>query len=367
MKADLETLLTPISADKPAGESLRYSGLYEAVEEARREDDPSLPQGVWKTGLKRADWKEVARLCLDALETRSKDLQLAAWLTEAWIRLDGAPGAARGLEVLTALSESFWDTVHPLPQDGDAEYRMAPLQWVADRIPETVRLVPVTAPPGGEDVRACTYADLEGARHLDKLARTDPEGAKAAEARGRVSLDRFLVSVSLTPTAFYSALAADTQAALGGLDSLAVLLSRLAGADAPSFQRLGDSLFALQHLAQRVLEERREQGEEIAGPPAAEEYMSYDPGMDGFGPVEEGEEEGAYGGSPIRSRAEAYRRLSEAADFLQRTEPHSPTPYLIRRAVAWGGMSLGELLQELVQSDSDLRAIYTLLGMRERP
>ena len=80
------------------------------------------------------------------------------------------------------------------------------------------------------------------------------------------------------------------------------------------------------------------------------------------------EEEGAfYGGTPIRSRSEAYRRLAEAADYLLRTEPHSPTPYLVRRAVAWGHMSLGELLQELVQGEGDLRAIYTLLGMRERP
>lgn len=364
MKADLETLLTPISADKPAGEPLRYSGLYEAVEEARREDDPNLPQGVWKTGLKRADWKEAARLCLDALETRSKDLQLAAWLTEAWIRLDGLPGAARGLEVLTALSESFWDTVHPQVQDGDAEFRMAPLEWVADRIPDAVRSVAVTA-PGSDDVRACAYSDLEGARHLDRLARADPEGAKAAEARGRISLDRFLVSVSLTPTSFYSALAADGQRALEALDGLVALLGRLAGDGAPSFQRLGDALFALQHFAQRVLEERRQTGEEIA--PMTEEYASYDPVREDFGPAEEGEEAAAYGGAPIRSRAEAYRRLAEAADYLLRTEPHSPAPYLVRRAVAWGGMSLGELLEELVQSDSDLKSIYTLLGMRERP
>jgi type VI secretion system protein ImpA len=361
VKADLETLLTPISADKPSGEPLRYSGLYEAVEEARREDDPSLPQGVWKTGLKRADWKEAARLCLDALETRSKDLQLAAWLLEAWIRLDGLPGAARGLEVLTGLSESFWDTVHPLAQDGDAEFRLAPLEWVADRIPDAVRAIPVTA-PGSDDVRACTYADLDGARHLDRLARTDPEGAKAAEARGRVSLDRFLVSVSLTPTPFYAALATDAQRALEALDGLAALLGRQAGAEAPSFQRLGDALFAVQHFAQRVLEERNE---EIV--PMTEEYTSYDPGMEGFGPAEEGEEAAGYGGAPIRSRAEAYRRLAEAADYLLRTEPHSPAPYLVRRAVAWGGMSLGELLEELVQSEGDLKSIYTLLGMRERP
>ena len=84
-------------------------------------------------------------------------------------------------------------------------------------------------------------------------------------------------------------------------------------------------------------------------------------------PQEDGERRRLfYSGSPVRSRAEAYRRLAEAADYLLRTEPHSPTPYLVRRAVAWGGMSLGELLEELVQTDSDLKAIYTLLGMRER-
>jgi len=367
VKIDLEALLTPISADRPSGESLRYSGLYEAVEEARREDDPSLPQGVWKTDLKRADWKEAARLCLDALETRSKDLQVAAWLLEAWIHLEGVPGATRGLSLLGALCESFWDTVHPLPQDGDVEFRLAPLEWVAGRIPDAVRGIPITSPgtSPGEEARPCTYADLDGARHMERLARTDPQAAQTAETQGRISTDRFLVSVSLTPTAFYSVLEADARQALAALDAVAALLNRLCGNDAPSFQRLGDALFAVQHFALRVLEERRDRGEEIAGPMAG----AGTPGMDemDFYPQAEEEEGAFYGGTPIRSRAEAYRRLAEAADYLLRTEPHSPTPYLVRRAVAWGGMSLGELLEELVQSDNDLKSIYTLLGMRERP
>lgn len=69
---------------------------------------------------------------------------------------------------------------------------------------------------------------------------------------------------------------------------------------------------------------------------------------------------------PIRSRAEAYLRLSEAADYLLRTEPHSPAPYLVKRAVGWGNMSLAELLMELVGSPDDLVAIQRLLGMRGR-
>ena len=71
---------------------------------------------------------------------------------------------------------------------------------------------------------------------------------------------------------------------------------------------------------------------------------------------------------PIRSRAEAYQGLSEIADYLTKIEPHSPTPYLIRRAVAWGDMSLAELLQELVgDNPANLKTVYSLLGIKEQP
>ena len=50
-----------------------------------------------------------------------------------------------------------------------------------------------------------------------------------------------------------------------------------------------------------------------------------------------------------------------------RTEPHSPCPYLVKRAVAWGKMPLAELLQELVRGEGDLQELYGLLGMHVRP
>jgi type VI secretion system protein ImpA len=67
----------------------------------------------------------------------------------------------------------------------------------------------------------------------------------------------------------------------------------------------------------------------------------------------------------IASRAEAYQALREASDFLMRTEPHSPVPYLVRRAISWGNLSLAELLEELLQKNSDVSAIYALLGMKK--
>jgi len=47
----------------------------------------------------------------------------------------------------------------------------------------------------------------------------------------------------------------------------------------------------------------------------------------------------------IESREQAYRILGEVADYLERTEPHSPTPYLIRRAISWGEMNFHKFLQ----------------------
>ena len=69
---------------------------------------------------------------------------------------------------------------------------------------------------------------------------------------------------------------------------------------------------------------------------------------------------------PIQSRADAYYRLAEAAEYLIRTEPHSPVPYLVKRAVQWGNMPLAQLLTEFIGNPEDLVTIQRLLGMRGR-
>ena len=68
---------------------------------------------------------------------------------------------------------------------------------------------------------------------------------------------------------------------------------------------------------------------------------------------------------PLTSRAEAYRLLALAAEYLTMHEPHSPAPYLVRRAIKWGRMSLAELLRELLRDNADLPTVYTLLGIRD--
>jgi predicted component of type VI protein secretion system len=65
----------------------------------------------------------------------------------------------------------------------------------------------------------------------------------------------------------------------------------------------------------------------------------------------------------IRSRDDAYARIAQVADYLQRTEPHSPTPYLLRRAIHWGRLDLNQLLLELTSNGMDFMQVIRLLGI----
>jgi type VI secretion system protein VasJ len=73
----------------------------------------------------------------------------------------------------------------------------------------------------------------------------------------------------------------------------------------------------------------------------------------------------AAGAGPITNRKVAFERLREVADFLRRTEPHSPVSYLVSRAVKWGEMPLEEVLSELVKNKDVRLQILETLGVKE--
>jgi type VI secretion system protein ImpA len=124
-----EDLLKPIAGGAPSGADLRYEPLFGQITEARRADD-DLNEGEWQKegGRKSSEWNRVAELCLEAIRSRSKDLRLSAYLTEAAVRLDGFGGLRDGLRLTTELLRRFWDKgLFPSVEDNDLEYRAGAL------------------------------------------------------------------------------------------------------------------------------------------------------------------------------------------------------------------------------------------------
>ncbi|MBQ4844183.1 type VI secretion system ImpA family N-terminal domain-containing protein [Pseudoalteromonas sp. MMG005] len=64
------------------------------------------------------------------------------------------------------------------------------------------------------------------------------------------------------------------------------------------------------------------------------------------------------------TREDALADLNQIAVFFKQTEPHSPIPYLLARAIRWGNMSFSELMGELITKDSPVLAeISKLTGV----
>lgn len=74
---------------------------------------------------------------------------------------------------------------------------------------------------------------------------------------------------------------------------------------------------------------------------------------------------GGGAGGPITNRKVAFERLREVANFLDRTEPHTPVAHLVKRAIRWGDMSLEEVLKEVVKNNDARRNIFEALGVAE--
>src|SRR5437016_5699168 len=119
-----DDLLNPIEGENPSGANMRYSPVFDKIKEARRVDDDA-PQGDWQRDRKAADYKAVLKLATETLATKTKDLQLAAWMAEALLRTEGFSGLRQGLDLIRGLIAGFWDTLYPEVEDGEMDLRAA--------------------------------------------------------------------------------------------------------------------------------------------------------------------------------------------------------------------------------------------------
>lgn len=361
-------LLVPITATSPAGESLRFDAIYDEIRKLREQDDATLPRGVWQRELKRADWGGVAALCTEALRSRTKDLQIAAWLTEAWVQLEGFHGLDQGVRLMAALCREFWDVLHPEIEDGQLDARLAPVAWVADKLVLPLKSVRVTA-PGGDESSPYGWKDWESGAYLSNLQKTNAAAAAKAQEQGMVPQAKFMVSVSLTPAPWYVARAAELASAMAALDELDAVLTEKCGDAAPSLTPVRAVVVAVHAFVSRIVGERAEKGElpDMTIEATSGEAVPFEEAA--LVPITEETAQQAHPAPAvpgrIGSRTEAYQRLREASDYLLRTEPHSPVPYLVRRAISWGNMSLAELLDELLQKNADINTINALLGLKK--
>jgi type VI secretion system protein ImpA len=336
----LDNLLLPIEDElSQTGENLRGHSTFRHIEEARKSDDTSLPMGPWERELKYADWPLVGKLSVQCLTQRSKDLQLAAWILESGLHCYGLVALAPGLTLLRTLSERYWDSIYPGNAAEDLDYRINLFRWIDDKFPKLLALMPLTE-AGFEDGEL-SLGDWRRANFPDEDGRHDP-----------IKQEAFLAVLAGTSTHLLVVQDQQLRASRDAIDALDHSLDRLCGTESPGFSGFKSILNEIEGLVGMELEQRGQTDDmqDIAEPDQEHLANATDETLTP-----------STGG--IARRQEAYAMLVRAADCLMQTDPHSPVPYLIRQAIAWGQMDTRALYQELFLNQGGQINVFHLLGL----
>ncbi len=346
---NFDALLAPVSEASPCGDDLSFSTEFDAIQELRRADDPTLDQGAWVTALKSADWPGVRAQCEHVLTHRSKDLRAAAWLTDASARIVGFAGLADGLSLCALLCERYWNDLHPRMDDGDAEQRGGNLRWLLAQVEALGSQLTVLQ----HGARGVSLRDVEAAQTLPRGGdRADAAPAAAAT----FTQDDLAAARRGTPRAFLATNLADARRALEALAQLQQVIDARMGDDGPGFAGARQALESALHAVERLARELDPAGAVAAA--VADASV-------GVGPVSAGT--AAAAGDPLRSRTAALQQLREVAEFFRRTEPHSPVAYLAERAAKWGDMPLHDWLRAVLKDQGTLSSMEELLGVAPAP
>jgi type VI secretion system protein ImpA len=348
MPIQIDDLLKPISADEPAGSDLRYAPVTDQIKEARRSDD-DVSQGVWKRDVKEADYRQVIKLATQALTKQGKDLQVAAWLTEALVAQERVAGLRQGLELMYRLLTEYWDTVYPQIEDGELDMRAVPLNWVATQLDPVIKRIPIAE----QGIDAIRYADTrtipteeESQFNQDKMrARAD------AIADGRLTPEEFEKAFEATPLAFYEKLKAQLEDVLQYLETLSSFCDSKFG-ETVNFVPLRSTLEALGQpvhvffikkggkISSRDAEPEPEPQPEVpsAAPSMAAPTFVPDAGVayaTAPAPAPRPAAPKALSAEP-QDANDAIERIIQAAHYLRRQNLFNPVPYLVLRALRWG-------------------------------
>ncbi len=331
-----EDILAPIPGDNPSGANLRHAPIYDQIKEARRQEVAG-PQGDWEHEIKTANYKAVIQLTQDTIATKSKDLQLAVWLVEALIYQEHMPGLCAGLTLLRDLTESFWDSLYPELEDGDAEFRATPLEWLGNYFDPSkgsspafaVRSIPITR--SGLD-----WFQYKTSRSVPPESDTNKaEARSAALAEGKLSPEDFDTAFRDTPKPFYRQLESDFKTASENLEKLDSVCQEKFGNVAPGFRALRTALEEVSTSVRILLTEKLKLDPDPVAPsevPAeGAEAVSDGSTGDGLDIAD-----GISGNLELRTRQDALRMLVASARFLRRSDPSDSVPYLMVRALRWG-------------------------------
>jgi type VI secretion system protein ImpA len=258
---------------------------------------------------------------------------------------EGVSGLREVLDLARGFLENFWEGLYPELEDGDAEFRATPLQWIGDRLEIPLKQSRLTK-------KGLNWFQYKESRVVgtEEAADTDAkrEARQKAIAEGKLTQEVFDADLDATSKQFYVDLLAVYDGTLESLESLSALCDEKFGDVAPSYSKLKGPLVEVRQTVKTLLQKKREKepDEPVAAaapeaePEAEPESPAAEPqpvaaGGAAAAPARAKVKAGGLAPEPV-DREDAIARVVSAAKFLRAQDPYSPAPYLLLRGLRWG-------------------------------
>ncbi len=350
----VEDLLRPINKENSCGEWIRYEKKFLEISSEREEDDPELPMGEWERPLKKANWKTVIEKCSNLLINNSKDLQLVVWMSEAWINLNGMEGLLKSLKLFEGLVSLYWDELWPNFEFSEPEARVAPFIWINSKLLVLLRKKIILLPSNVTREEDILYKDWELLNTKNNEGQA--VGFTKENIRKSLSSDDYNYLKKLIE------LSIDINRKIENIEKI---LDDKLKKDSPSLLKIKEYLTSIVVVSKSLLvEEKKTNSRNL-------DYKEHELAIDKKNDFikntknkKNNKEIIFTNKTDIKNRNDAYETLDNIADYLEILEPHSPTPYLIRRAVKWGGMSLKELAEDIGKNDGSIQGLLSVVGLK---
>ena len=380
---EYDLLLSPISDAKPTGVYLKgerttYRAMrnsYNAAQSSFRQlietPDASSNRDLWINNQN--NWQQLQKVTQDALIQSTKDFELLGWFITSQVFTPAAfENLAGSAKLLVAFVKRFWLELHPSlhevnndkndlqsQQKESVELNIKSLlRFIGESHETTAIFMPLQLISLVESV---TYGDFVRAKQADELT----------ELKGKVQslfsdeVKKTVLFLSETYQHFV-----ETESFIGeqcnqlNVRPVSFRFVKANIADLiNSIEFLVGDLFPYWPLdanfcVQQPLAEPKEELQKI------DETGSLNLNKVTKDSVAEHEVSPTNLLQKKYSRQQAFKELRRISQFFKKTEPHSPIPFLIERAIRWGHASLPELLQEMTGGgDSVMNHINQLTGM----
>lgn len=339
----LSQLTAPLGADAPCGENLEYDPRMSALEESYA-GEPERAMGDSVIPASPPDWRKVEKAAA-ALMKETRDLRIAVIWTMARLANGGIDGLCEGLSVIHALSSSLWDSLWPVPDDGDVQERISSLSLLSPA-------------PGSFDADTTVLHLLLGIKLTDspvlgayslRDVHEAPDGSSAA--------DTIYAALRNTPEDRSAELGRAIGAALGLLKDIRDCYAEH-NQGTPDFSMLRDLLKEMQVF--------------LSSSPAPAVPTAPAPAPAATAPAEDAPAEAAAAAQPVSAaapaatfcvpsgggnvaatRQELVRLMQQVCTWFEENEPSSPVPYFLHRAIRSVGLSLVDILADIAPSAMD--------------